>query len=359
MPSEFKYNLSAVAITSIAQFVFDEICEHFVEHAEVQQTEASAFMTNELGNTHLRFCDDKIFIDIASNDQHHLELNRTMLAEHLFYYAGKQPFELTWSKPEMRTLISNFHDVTVVSTQSVTPQMRRVILKCDDVLPLIGGNMHVRILVPPKDRDPVWPGLREDGRVAWPKGDDALTVRIYTIRYVDEQANELWLDFLQHPQSKLPTPGADFARDAKPGDKLAIVGPGGGQLPNDKFILLAGDESALPAIARIIAEAEQGTEIIAIIEVQNILEEQPLPTKSNLKVSWLHRDSYENNDALNLANYTIENLQKCEEVPFVWFAAERAETNIIKQYLKSTNHDKKRKYVAWYWEKNKAQKETE
>jgi NADPH-dependent ferric siderophore reductase len=61
--------------------------------------------------------------------------------------------------------------------------------------------------------------------------------------------------------------------------------------PQLKAILLTGDESALPAIARIAAEVPPDTRMQAIIEVLDETEEQPLPSSGSLEVRWLHRKS--------------------------------------------------------------------
>ena len=89
--------------------------------------------------------------------------------------------------------------------------------------------------------------------------EDDVAAELLRARAVDIERQELWIDFLQHPAPGIRTPGADFARDAKPGDRAALLGPGGGSLPAAQSILLAGDESALPAIARIAAEVPPGT----------------------------------------------------------------------------------------------------
>lgn len=353
--NEASFKLTAVASTTVPGIIFEEMCEHFVEHAEVKRSANHALMVSEFGTTEMEISEDTLRIRLSCTSEQGLLVSRTMLAEHLYYFAGKNPFELKWSEPEKRTQISNLHEVSVTRTEQITPHMIRVVLKCADITPFTGGNMHVRILVPPKGRAPVWPGLREDGRVAWPKGDDSLVVRVYTIRYVDVAARELWLDFLQHPQSALPTPGADFARDAKFGDTLAIVGPGGGSVPDHTNILLAGDESALPAIARILAEVPHDAVVEAVIEVDNRAERQELPSHAKTKITWLFRDEYTEAEQTSLANLTIRKISECHEQPYVWFAAERSSVKIVKAYLKATNHDKKNKYVAWYWEKDKAQ----
>jgi len=212
----------------------------------------------------------------------------------------------------------------------------------------------VRLVVPPKGRAPVWPGLRADGRVDWPQGEDELLVRVYTIRAVDAQRGELWVDFLQHPTPGVKTPGADFARDAQPGDIAALLGPGGGSLPVAGSILLTGDESALPAIARIAAEVPAGTRIRAIVEVQDAAEEQALPSAGTLDIRWLHRETYPAGAKGILAEATKAAIATMDADTFVWFAGEKDDARPIRALLKSRRHDRDRMYVAWYWERTSA-----
>lgn len=347
-----EFKLTGVALPKDAPKMLDEVCEHFVEHAEVRRTENAATLTSEIGVAHMRLDGGRLFIDLACPSDGALQMSRTVIAEHLFYFAGEDPLELTWSEPATRTRLANLHEVTVVSAKDVTPHMRRVVFACADVNPFIGGGMHVRLLVPPKGRAPVWPGLRDDGRIAWPEGEDALLVRVYTIRAVDAERGELWIDFLQHPLPGVPTPGADFARDAQPGDRLALLGPGGGDLPQAGTIFLAGDESALPAIARIAAEVPAGTRMQAIIEVADAAEEQPLPTAGTLDVRWLHRTTYAAGARNVLARTTIEALSDVDGDTFVWVACEREDVRLVRAFLKGREHDRKRIYAAWYWERD-------
>lgn len=349
-----EFKLNGIALPKDASKLLDEVCEHFIEHADVQRTENTATLTSEIGIAHMRLDDGRLLIDLACPNDEALQMSRTVIAEHLFYFAGEDPLELTWSEPARRTRLANLHEVTVVSAFDVTPHMRRVVFACADVKPFIGGDMHVRLLVPPKGRTPVWPGLRDDGRIAWPEGEDALLVRVYTIRAVDAERGELWVDFLQHPRPGVPTPGADFARDAQPGDRLALFGPGGGDLPQAETIFLSGDESALPAIARIAAEVPAGTRMQAIIEVADAAEEQPLATAGTLKIHWLHRATYAAGAKNVLAQKAIAALAAVDSETFVWVACEREDVRLIRAFLKGRGHDRKRTYAAWYWERDDA-----
>lgn len=346
-----EFKLSGIALPKDAIGMLGEICEHFVEHADVQRTEERALLTSKFGSADIRIQGRELLIELSCPSEQALHLSRTSIAEHLFYFAGDDPLELTWDDPAPLSSLQNIHEVTVVSAEDVTPHMRRVKFSCADIKPFIGGEMHVRLLVPPEGRTPVWPGLREDGRVAWPEGEDELLVRVYTIRAVDIERRELWIDFLQHPTPGAKTPGADFARDAQPGQKAALIGPGAGALPVAKSILIGGDESALPAIARIAAEVSPETRIQAVIEVQDEAEEQPLPSSGSLDVRWLHRKNYPA-DSQNVLRKEMENaITSMADGTFVWFACEKEDVRSVKRLLNSRKHDKKNMYVAWYWER--------
>lgn len=345
------YRLSGIALPRDAAGMLHEICEHFIEHSEVERSDDAVVLKSETVTADIRLRDGRLLIDLACPSEDALQMSRNMIAEHLFYFAGEDPFELTWSAPAPRTPLPNIHHVEVVSTEDVTPHMRRVKFSCADVSPFIGGDMHVRILVPPKGRTPIWPGLRDDGRVDWPEGEDVLLVRVYTIRKVDQERGELWVDFFQHPAPGVLTPGADFARDAKAGDRLAFLGPGGGDLPLAKEILLVGDESALPAIARIAAEVSPDTRMRAIVEVEDEAEEQPLPSAGTLDVRWLHRKSYAAGTTGMLSDAAKAAVASVDDETFVWVACEKDDVRLIRNLLKQRGHDRRRMYVAWYWER--------
>lgn len=347
--------LNGIARPRNAIGMLDEICEHFIEHSDVARSGNRAVLSSEIGTAVLRVDDDRLLIELDCRGPEALQLARTMLAEHLFYFAGQDPFELSWSEPPPPTAPANLHEISVISAEDVTPRMRRVKFACADVSPFVAGDMHVRLLVPPRGRRPVWPGIREDGRLAWPTGEDKLVVRAYTIRAVDIERGELWIDFLQHPAPGVMTPGADFARDAEPGQIVGLLGPGGGDMPKASSMLLVGDETALPAIARIVAEAEPGACLRAIIEVEDEAEQQVLATRATLDVRWLHRASYPADAQGVIANEAMAAIAEVEADTFVWAACEKKDIRAIKSFLKARDHDRTRRYLAWYWERGVAQ----
>ncbi|MBB4123723.1 DUF2218 domain-containing protein [Martelella radicis] len=351
-PSTFT--LSGVAVPRKPAAMLDLIAEHFAEHAEVERDGGLVTLKSAFGVARIETDGEQLDILLSAASEGALQLSRTMLAEHMFYFAGDEKLALEWSMPPAEATPSNLCEAVVVSTETVTPHMVRVIFSCGDVHPYVGGNMHVRLLVPPKGREPVWPVVAGDGRIKWPEGEDALLVRVYTIRRVDVDRREVSVDFLQHPAADIATPGADFARDARPGDRVAFLGPGGGVVPEADKIFLVGDEAALPAIARIAEEVPAGTRLSAIIEVENETEEQPISSAGDLELRWLHRSNDRKNAMHGLADAAKDAIAGLDRETFVWIACEKADVRDIRRVLKERQHDRKMMYVAWYWERGKA-----
>ncbi len=343
------FKLSGTALTQDPKHMLAEICEHFIEHAEVSRTDDLVVMTNEESTTQIRLSDGRLLIDLACPSDQALQSTRIMLAEHMFYFAGEDPLDLTWSAPAPLGPIGNLHHVTVTGSQDITPHMRRVKFACADVNPFLRGDMHVRVLIPPADRTPVWPGMRENGRIAWPQGADELIVRDYTIRKVDQATGELWIDFFQHPMAGISTPGADFARDARPGDRIALLGPGGGECPEASSLLLIGDEAALPAMLRIFEELPENSTARAIIEVMNAAEEQPVSSKADVRVEWVHREATADQNALRKAAQAA--IAAAPADTYIWIACEKEDIRALRPLVKTKERAKRTSYLAWYWER--------
>ncbi len=118
--------------------------------------------------------------------------------------------------------------------------------------------------------------------------EHAPRMRTYTVRGYDEAAGELVLDFVVHGDEGLAGP---WAQRAQPGDELLLAGPGGAYAPSAEagWHLLVGDESALPAIATALEALPAGVPAHVFLLVSDQAEHQPLATKADAQVRWLHR----------------------------------------------------------------------
>ncbi|AJT42631.1 siderophore-interacting protein [Psychromicrobium lacuslunae] len=120
-------------------------------------------------------------------------------------------------------------------------------------------------------------------RDQWP------VTRTYTVRWIDDAAGELAIDFVVHGDEGLAGP---WAAAAKPGDRLIFSGPGGAYRPKPEadWYLFAGDESALPAIAAAIESLPSDAVGQAFIEVGGESDIQPIDSPTGLRVDWLSRN---------------------------------------------------------------------
>jgi NADPH-dependent ferric siderophore reductase len=112
--------------------------------------------------------------------------------------------------------------------------------------------------------------------------------RTYTVRRWDEGTGELTIDFVHHGDEGLAGP---WAANARPGDQIALQGPGGEYSPDPTadWHLFVGDASALPAIAAGLERVPDGVPAYAFLEIEDAAEEQKIDTPGDLTVSWLDR----------------------------------------------------------------------
>lgn len=158
--------------------------------------------------------------------------------------------------------------------------------------------------------------------------------RTYTIRYVDRESKQIWVDFVTHGDEGLAGP---WAQQAGPGELISFFGPGAGYAPrNDAdFHLLAGDESALPAIAAALEGMDRQARGLAVIEVHDSDEELPLDPPAGVDVVWLHRGGDFTPESTRLASYleTAELPDPEEQDIQVFIHGERAQMKLIRRLL--------------------------
>jgi NADPH-dependent ferric siderophore reductase len=191
------------------------------------------------------------------------------------------------------------HRARVDRVEQLTPHMVRVVFGGDGLAGFATGGMtdhYVKLLFPVPGA--VYPEPFDLGRVRaempreqWPR------TRTYTVRRWEPQTGELSIDFVVHGDEGLAGP---WAANAKPGDELLFSGPGGAYAPDPQadWHLLAGDESALPAIAAALELLPDGALAHVFVEVASPLEEQKLETPGDAEITWLYRGSRRIGEAL-------------------------------------------------------------
>lgn len=118
--------------------------------------------------------------------------------------------------------------------------------------------------------------------------DDEPVLRTYTVRSIDEERQEIALDFVVHGDDGVAGP---WAAGVQPGEHVRLRGPGGAFRPDPDadWYLLAGDESAVPAIAAALEALPESALGYAYIEVEADQDELTLVAPRGVHVQWLHR----------------------------------------------------------------------
>ncbi len=113
-------------------------------------------------------------------------------------------------------------------------------------------------------------------------------VRTMTVRRVDAANRQIAVDIVVHGEHGVAGP---WAAAAQPGQPVYLMGPGGAYTPDPAadWHLLAGDESALPAIAAALEALPADAVGKAFIEVANPEDEIPLTAPDSVEVHWVYR----------------------------------------------------------------------
>ncbi|MFF0144982.1 NADPH-dependent ferric siderophore reductase [Amycolatopsis sulphurea] len=180
----------------------------------------------------------------------------------------------------------------VLRTEKLTPHMIRIVAGgagLADFRPNEFTDAYVKVIFEVPGVEYPEPFDLQRIREELPR-EHAPRLRTYTVRSYDATAGELVLDFVVHGDEGLAGP---WAQRARPGDELLLAGPGGAYAPSPEagWHLLVGDESALPAIASAVEALPSGVPAQVFVLVEDAAEEQPLVTKAEAQVTWLHRSA--------------------------------------------------------------------
>ncbi|MDH6113863.1 NADPH-dependent ferric siderophore reductase [Kitasatospora sp. MAP12-15] len=182
------------------------------------------------------------------------------------------------------------HEAQVLRNERIAPHMVRLVLGGTGLESFTGSEFtdhYIKLLFPAEGVSYPEPfdlaRIREEfPREQWPVS------RTYTVRDWAPGLGELTIDFVVHGDEGLAGP---WAARALPGETVRFSGTGGGYAPDPSadWHLLAGDESALPAIAAALERMPAGAVGHAFVEVSGSEEEQKIVTPDGISVNWLHR----------------------------------------------------------------------
>jgi NADPH-dependent ferric siderophore reductase len=221
-----------------------------------------------------------------------------------------------------------FRRVSVHSVEPLTPRLMRVTFRGPELegFTVADPAASIRLLLPsPGSEDlevPAWNGnefLLADGRRP--------IIRTFTPYRVDGDPAELELWMVVHGDG----PASDWAATAAPGNLAAVSGPGRGYAIKDDApaILLAGDETAIPAISQILI-ARPDVPAQVHIEVARPEARLAIVERPNATITW-----WDLPDGARPGDMLVDAVTGAELAPgtLVWAAGEAAAVQRIRRHL--------------------------
>jgi NADPH-dependent ferric siderophore reductase len=218
----------------------------------------------------------------------------------------------------------------VVSVSRIAPRLVSVLVRGDelDAFADAAPTSHLKVFLPaPGQAEPLLPEFMPEGR-AIPDDAPRPSVRTYTPRRFDPASGTLEIQFVLHGAG----PASEWAERASVGDKLAVAGPGG------RFVMdsgaerwwIAGDESAIPAVATLLEALPPSAAAEVHIEVADADDEVEFASQAKTEISWHHR---RDPNAFGAELDAAARAAAIADGTRVWVACEAAAMRGIRQYF--------------------------
>lgn len=335
-----------------AEHVLTQVCAHMIEHdAEVEMRGETRILRFLDTQADLAREGNEVLIDVKSKSLEGIYFTRMALTSHILEFSVHKIPLFEWTG-DGETIVRppNFQILEVVGCRNITPHMRRIAFKAENIARFMPMDaLHLNILVQHPDRtEPQWPTVGSNGLVHWEEPQTRPVFRKYTVRSLDIHTGIMEIDFVLHNDAG---PGSALAEEIKVGDQVGAMGPGGGGLAEADWYLFAGDETALPAIGRMLEHLPETARGIAVIEVADQHEIQSLATRSSVEIRWLLRDGQAAGTTSKLGN-AVRNIALPDDglAIYVWAGCEFETFRTIRSYLRTECGLKKHEHlVVSYW----------
>lgn len=246
----------------------------------------------------------------------------------------------------------SLRELELTEVTDINPGMRRLVFTGDLHAHLRDGVMmpelisdgfddDVRIIFPhPETGERPYPRPLGDGNLDW-NAEIKDLFRAYTVRAFNKEAGTLTIDFARHGSGL----AEDFSAQAKVGQKIWIAGPKNcGALPaHTDWLILAGDETALPAMSRCLEELPAGHPVTAVIEVAEAEHIQQLDSRADARIHWCVRAQGE-----SFAE-ALRHITWREGTPFLWAAGEALKLRGVRAFAKEKEIPREHIEIHGYW----------
>jgi NADPH-dependent ferric siderophore reductase len=239
---------------------------------------------------------------------------------------------------------------TVSSVVDVHPHLRRITFAGGDLTTFapLGPDTFCYVLLPPPGSDT----LSIDQSFTWEQHaqlppDEQPVGAYYTVRSWRPDVAELDMLFVVHGDGH----ASSWAARARRGDPVALWGPRSGFHPpaDVTWMLLAADETGLPAVAAILEQLPDGMAALVFAEVADAAEHQALPARPGTVVTWLHRDGCPAGTTTLLADAVAESSWP-DGTPYVWGGGESHAMTAVRRHVRDVRGlDRAHVSLVAYW----------
>lgn len=276
-------------------------------------------------------------------------------------------------------------EAVVAQVRDLSPHFRRITLTGPSLrtcgVPGPTLDLRIKILLPNPGHALQLPGTA-DGilRAGWyqdwlPQDQPGRGfIRSYTLRALRQTpaGPEIDVDIVLHDRpGSQDGPGSTWARAAVPGQPVWFVGPDTGAVtsttplpeaginwkPGDaQHVLLAGDETAVPAISSILEDLPGHFTGDAFLEVPDIHDVLPLTTGSQVRITWLNRDGGAVARGWHLERVVSDAVTSGAVPPgtYAWVGAEGGTVRNLGRCLAGAGLDPRTSEFRGYWSLGKA-----
>jgi NADPH-dependent ferric siderophore reductase len=279
--------------------------------------------------------------------------------------------------------------VEVAALQRLSPSFLRVTFTGEELNTFAdnGFDQRIKVIVPLPGAGVTHLPTGADWHARWRElpEHERNPIRTYTVRHVRQSLSEVDIDFVMHEGGT--GPAARWMESATVGDKMALLGPNArhdGEHGGIDFhapaagsaILLAGDETAVPAVAGILQRLSADAQGEAVLEVPHTEDFLPIGAPPGVAVTWLAREGQPHGSLLVPAvrasaarvlprgsGEQVEDVDVDEQILWevdntsrVWVAGEAAMVRALRHLL-VTEHGVDRRSAAFlgYWRAGRAE----
>jgi NADPH-dependent ferric siderophore reductase len=258
------------------------------------------------------------------------------------------------------------HTFAVVRTEQVSPHIVRVVLGGNGFGTFVANEFtdaYCKILFVREDVDvAALPAPLTLNSFQTLPPDRQPVIRTLTVRWTDPGERQIAIDVVVHGEHGVAGP---WASTVQPGRPVYLMGPSGAYAPDPSadWHLLAGDESALPAIAAALEALPADATARVFIEVAGPDDEIELRSAADVEIKWIYRGGRADlvpGDRAGDHAPLIDAVKEATWLPgqvqvFIHGEAQAVMHNLRPYIRKERGVDAKRVSISGYWRRGRTE----